>query len=238
MDELIINFFEGLGWGGHFLLVTIELLCAGIFAGFIGYERELNGHAAGLRTHILVSLGACLIMNISISAPGLDLIEGTRDPARLAAQVVSGIGFLGAGTIIQNGTNIKGLTTAATIWLCGGIGLAAGSGYFSGAIVATLISYIALTLLTKMEANISHNSPRIVFIVEENSNISKEIMELAKVFSVIIRDIHSTSIELENGVKGLRLVVKLAPTSKDFVEAFADDLKYRLNPKEFNIYSR
>ena len=149
MDEIIINFFENLGWWGHIILIFIELFCAALFSSFIGYERESNGHAAGLRTHILVSLGSCLIMIVSVSAPGFG--GATRDPARLAAQVVSGIGFLGAGTIIQNGTDIKGLTTAATIWLCGGIGLACGSGYFSGAIIATIISLITLVLLVHLE---------------------------------------------------------------------------------------
>ena len=167
MDGFILEFFQGLDWWGQILLLLLELICAGVFAGFIGYEREVNGHAAGLRTHILVSIGACLIMNLSISAPGLD-IGATRDPARIAAQVVSGIGFLGAGTIIQNGTNVKGLTTAATIWLCGGVGLACGSGYFVGALLTTIISYITLTLLTKMEANIIKNTPRIVLLVESS----------------------------------------------------------------------
>ena len=80
MDEIIINFFENLGWWGHIILIFIELFCATLFSGFIGYERESNGHAAGLRTHILVSLGACLIMIVSVSAPGFGGVNG--DPAR------------------------------------------------------------------------------------------------------------------------------------------------------------
>ena len=80
MDEIIINFFENLGWWGHIILIFIELFCATLFSGFICYERESNGHAAGLRTHILVSLGACLIMIVSVSAPGFGGVNG--DPAR------------------------------------------------------------------------------------------------------------------------------------------------------------
>ena len=237
MDGFILEFFQGLDWWGQILLLLLELICAGVFAGFIGYERVVNGHAAGLRTHILVSIGACLIMNLSISAPGLD-IGATRDPARIAAQVVSGIGFLGAGTIIQNGTNVKGLTTAATIWLCGGVGLACGSGYFIGALLTTIISYITLTLLTKMEANIIKNTPRIVLLVEYSPNISKEILELAKVFALEVSDIHSTLIEEGKDTQKMRLTIKMAPASKDIINAFADDLKYRLNPSEFNLYNR
>ena len=237
MDEIILEFFLGLDWWGQILLLVIELICAGVFAGFIGYERELNGHAAGLRTHILVSIGACLIMNLSISAPGLD-IGATRDPARIAAQVVSGIGFLGAGTIIQNGTNVKGLTTAATIWLCGGIGLACGSGYFLGALLTTIISYITLTVLTKMEANIVKNSPRIILVVDDATDANKEIMDLASAYNIEVRDIHSATIKGKDGASKTRLTINLVPTPKDVLDVFADDLKYRLNSSDLKLLSK
>ena len=237
MDEIIIDFFQNLGWTGEFLLMTIELVCAVLFSGLIGYEREVKGHSAGLRTHILVSIGACLIMIISISAPGLN-VEATRDPARLAAQVVSGIGFLGAGTIIQNGTDVKGLTTAATLWLCGGIGLACGSGYFTGAIIATIVSIITLTLLSKMEIKINRSSPRVILLVEQNDSVLKDVMDIAKSYSVEIRDIHSTAITSKDGKQCLRLIVKLSPASREFSNMFSDELKYRLNPIEFKVYNR
>lgn len=237
MDEIIIDFFQNLGWLGEFLLMTIELVCAVLFSGLIGYEREVKGHSAGLRTHILVSIGACLIMIISISAPGLN-VEATRDPARLAAQVVSGIGFLGAGTIIQNGTDVKGLTTAATLWLCGGIGLACGSGYFTGAIIATIVSIITLTLLSKMEIKINRSSPRVILLVEQNDSVLKDVMDIAKSYSVEIRDIHSTAITSKDGKQCLRLIVKLSPASREFSNMFSDELKYRLNPIEFKVYNR
>lgn len=237
MDLVIINFFEGLGWWGHLILLTIELICATIFAGLIGFERETNGHAAGLRTHILVSLGACLIMIVSISAPEFP-IEQARDPARLAAQVVSGIGFLGAGTIIQNGTNVKGLTTAATIWLCGGIGLACGSGYFSGAIIATIVSLVTLTLLVKMEIKISKQSPRIMMVVGANNNILKDIMELSNTFEVDIRDIRSNIIKQKDGTPACQLTILMSKKSAINIEAFAEELKLRLSPLDFKLYHK
>lgn len=237
MDSFIINFFEGLGWWGHLILLSIELICATLFSGIIGYERETNGHAAGLRTHILVSLGACLIMIVSISAPGFSS-STTRDPARLAAQVVSGIGFLGAGTIIQNGTNVRGLTTAATIWLCGGIGLACGSGYFSGAIITTLVSLITLILLLKMEIKISKQLPRITMIVSSNSNVLKDIMELSNTFEVDIRDIRSTIIKQKDGTSNCQLTILLSKRSLINIEAFAEELKLRLNPIDFKLYHK
>ena len=237
MDAIIINFFEGLGWWGHLILLTIELICATLFSGIIGYERETNGHAAGLRTHILVSLGAFLIMIVSISAPEFP-VEQARDPARLAAQVVSGIGFLGAGTIIQNGTNVKGLTTAATIWLCGGIGLACGSGYFSGAIIATLVSLITLTLLVKMEIRISKQSPRIMMVVGVDNSILKDIMELSNTFEVDIRDIRSNIIKQKDGSSACQLTILMSKKSGINIEAFAEELKLRLSPIDFKLYHK
>ena len=238
MDEIILNFFEGLDWWGKGLFILLELVCAGVFAGLIGYERETHGHSAGLRTHILVSIGACLIMNISISAPGLE-IDGVRDPARLAAQVVSGIGCLGAGTIIQNGTNIKGLTTAATLWLCGGIGLACGSGYFTGAVIATLVSLITLILLFKLEIKVNQRSPRIMLIIGCNSpNVLKDIMELSNTFDINVKDIRSTIVKDKQGNPTCHLTLQLARTSYMNVEAFAEELRSRLNPIDFKLYNK
>ena len=113
--------------------IVLRLVLAVVLSGIIGFERELHGRPAGLRTHILVCVGAALVMLISIDGFG-----GSGDPARLAAQVVSGIGFLGAGAILRDGGDIKGITTAATLWIVGMIGLACGNGYYIGAIVAKI----------------------------------------------------------------------------------------------------
>ncbi|HBL37110.1 MAG TPA: methyltransferase, partial [Firmicutes bacterium] len=107
-------------------------MVATLLGAVIGLEREQHGRPAGLRTHILVALGSCLIMLVSIYG----FPSGTgSDPARLAAQVVSGIGFLGAGTILRDGTSIRGLTTAASLWVVAGIGLAAGTGFYWAAAI-------------------------------------------------------------------------------------------------------
>lgn len=237
MDKIIIDFFENINIFGHVVLILIELICAALFAGLIGYERESNGHAAGLRTHILVSVGACLIMIVSISGPGFG--DATRDPARIAAQVVSGIGFLGAGTIIQNGTNVKGLTTAATIWLCGGIGLACGAGYFSGAIIATIVSLVSLILLIKVEVKISKQSPRIMLIVNgSQTNVLKDIMELSTTFEVEIKDIRSNLVKTKDGDAHYHITLTLNKNSILNIESFADELKNRLLPIDFKLYRK
>lgn len=122
----------------------LKLFVSAFLGAAIGTEREFRNRSAGFRTHILVSMGACLIMIISSDAfPDLD-----TDPTRIAAQVVSGIGFLGAGSIMQNKNEIRGLTTAANIWVCGAIGLAVGAGMYSLAISATIIVLLVLTIIS------------------------------------------------------------------------------------------
>ena len=239
MDEFIISAFESLGEIGNILMMLVELLLAALFSGFIGFEREKRGHAAGLRTHILVAVGACLIMQVSIDAPGL-FVEGSRDPARIAAQVVSGIGFLGAGTIIKSGTDIKGLTTAATIWLCGGIGLACGAGYFTGALIASIVSILILTVLVKLEISVNKKFPRIVLTVNDKNDslVLKSIMELASTFDVEIIDIRSNIFKDKNGNTLCRLNLQISKKSYLHVEVFGEELKKRLTPVDFKIYNR
>lgn len=134
----------------HVLLVTTRLLLAALLGALLGLEREFNNRAAGFRTHIIVSTGACLIMLIGIDGiNGISYDKGW-DATRLAAQVVSGIGFLGAGTILQKKDVVSGLTTAATLWLSAAIGLAVGIGYYEGALIATIICLITLITLKRV----------------------------------------------------------------------------------------
>ncbi|PYI51666.1 MgtC/SapB family protein [Paenibacillus flagellatus] len=133
--------------------MTFRLVLALLLGGLIGLEREQHNHPAGFRTHILVCLGACLIMLLSVYGFGEFANEPSvrLDPARLAAQVITGIGFLGAGTIVFNGSSISGLTTAASLWVVAAIGLAAGAGFYFAAVVTTLFVLISLWVLNKVE---------------------------------------------------------------------------------------
>lgn len=128
-----------------------RLVLASILSGIIGFEREAHGRAAGLRTHILVCVGSSLIMITSLYVFEVYAGRGSLDPGRIAANVVTGIGFLGAGTIIRSGSSVMGLTTAASIWAVAGIGLAVGCGFYAGAISATIIILAVLMLLRKVE---------------------------------------------------------------------------------------
>jgi len=134
----------------HPFTVLIRILCA-LVAGFIiGFERERNYQPAGLRTHMVLSLGACTVMILSYFIP-YAYSPQNADPARLSAQVISGIGFLGAGAIFKYGFNIKGLTTAATIWTTSGIGMVFGAGFYFLGVIATLFLVITLQLFEKVE---------------------------------------------------------------------------------------
>lgn len=131
------------------------LLAAGLGA-LVGLERELSDQPAGLRTHILVSLGAALFT--VAGAVGIEALTGDEDtrfdPTRVAAQVVTGIGFLGAGAIIQQGVNVRGLTTAASLWVTAAIGLAVGLGNYQAALTTTVIAIVALVALKPVERGI------------------------------------------------------------------------------------
>jgi putative Mg2+ transporter-C (MgtC) family protein len=119
----------------------LRLVLAGVLGGMIGLERELREREAGLRTHLLVSVGAALFT----TAGAYGFSGSVRvDPTRVAAQIVTGIGFLGAGAIIRQGFSVRGLTTAATLWVVAAVGLAAGAGYYSGAVITTAVVLIAL----------------------------------------------------------------------------------------------
>ena len=122
------------------LTFLLRLILAFILGAVIGYERERVDKPAGLRTHILVSLGSCLFTILSFTAfPG-------SDPARVASYVVAGIGFIGAGTILQTRERVLGITTAASLWVTAAIGMAAGVGYYMLAVLVTALSYLTLRL--------------------------------------------------------------------------------------------
>ncbi|MDD5729265.1 MAG: MgtC/SapB family protein [Victivallales bacterium] len=131
--------------------IVCRLILAALLSGIIGCERELHGRAAGLRTTILVGVGSCLIMMTSMYMQQLYQGVVPVDPTRIAAQVVSGIGFLGAGTILRYRASVLGLTTAAGIWSVAGIGLAIGSGFYVAGLLTTAIIFLVLVALSRFE---------------------------------------------------------------------------------------
>jgi putative Mg2+ transporter-C (MgtC) family protein len=131
--------------------MVMRLLLTLTLSGLIGLERQVHRRDAGLRTHILVALGSCLIMLTSIYVFDIYKDKASLDPARIAAGVITGIGFLGAGAIIREPERIRGLTTAASLWVVAGIGLAVGIGFNKVAIYTTILVLIVLHFLRYVE---------------------------------------------------------------------------------------
>lgn len=155
-----------------------RVILAVFFGALIGLEREHAHRPAGLRTHILVCLGACLIM---LTAEHIysyyHQFSPNMDVTRLGAQVVSGIGFLGAGTIIRNGSSVKGLTTAASIWAVGCIGLATGIGYYFGATVATIVIFLCLSYIKRFFS--FYDTKKVSIVLTANSNEAANVFNTA-----------------------------------------------------------
>ena len=146
----------------HWPEVLLRLVLAALFGGVLGLERELREREAGLRTHLLVSVGSALFTIVSAYGFREFLNSGESvvraDPTRIAAQIVTGIGFLGAGAIIRQGLSIRGLTTAATLWVVAAIGMASGAGYWSAAVITTALVLFSLWPLRIIAFRVTRHS--------------------------------------------------------------------------------
>lgn len=190
------------------LAVVVRILVAILCGGAIGLERGLKNRPAGLRTYMLVCVGACLVM---LTNQYIFQVSQAGDPMRLGAQVVSGIGFLGAGTIIVTRHNqIKGLTTAAGLWSAAGVGLALGVGFYEAALVAGFAIFFVLTILQYWDDKM-HSKTRVVEVyveLEQSISMGYFIRGLRK----LNLEISNVQIEadnaLENNVRGIIATVK------------------------------
>jgi len=148
---------------------VIRICLAGLLGALVGIEREIHGRPAGFRTHLLVAIGACLMMLVSehfyFKYQSLASDSVLRlDPARVAAQIVTGIGFLGAGAIIKESHSVRGLTTAACLWVVAGIGMAVGCGMYLAALLVTAVALFSLLLLKRIERLVSRERYRVLEI--------------------------------------------------------------------------
>lgn len=191
--------------GENFSVIVLRLFVALLLSGIIGFEREWNRHSAGFRTHILVGVGASLMMSLSLFG-FIDFIERYDnirfDPARIPSYVISGIGFLGAGTIIVYGGTIRGLTTAASIWAVAGIGLVVGAGMYGPAIVATSIILISLVVLNNWEKLFPSQRKTTMLEMVVNPNIDvHRLIEIVEKENVVIN-----AVEVEKMERDLRKI--------------------------------
>ena len=134
--------------------ITVRIILTVLLSSIIGSEREARGKEAGLRTHILVGVGSALIVLTSFYVSDIYSHIVPIDPSRMISGIVTGIGFLCAGAIIRGGAHISGLTTAATLWIVSGIGMAVGAGYYSASIIVTAVVFVVLTGLRSVERKI------------------------------------------------------------------------------------
>ena len=211
-----------LGQPGTWELVA-RLMTAGLLGGLIGAEREYRAKVAGTRTHLLVAIGAALMM--IVSKYGFDDLPDSFDPARIAAQVVTGIGFVGAGIIFRVGNSLKGLSTAAGIWATAGIGLAIGAGLYLPAAIATVLVVLVQSLFHRvLIGNDAYhdNAVTVVFRDSEPNRIGEMIasLEKEKKINVITR-----SIQKENGeiLRKLSFVYRSGFDQEDFERTLAKD---------------
>lgn len=173
--------------------IALRLILACVCGGLVGIEREKSDKPAGFRTHILVTLGATLMTLISMYG-FTSFTSVNKDPARIAAQIVTGVGFLGAGTIMREGFSVRGLTTAASIWLVAGIGMAVGAGMYLSAIVATILMFIILDGV--IERYILRSYQRIRISISGRENKIRDIGETLRQHGISIR--HMSVLPLTN----------------------------------------
>lgn len=200
--------------------IVLRLLVASALGLVIGLERERQGQPAGLRTHVVLVIGSTLAMTISINlAMQFRPLVPNGDPARLAAQVVSGIGFLGAGAILHYGASVKGLTTAASLWTMAMVGLAVGAGHYLPAIATTLLLLIVLTILNVIEKRLIHTYVilTISVITDYRPGIEQELQILAQQFG---GRVHSVIVEnnLLKGKSKTDLVIKVRDDPRFFAD--------------------
>ena len=192
-----------------YLAIAIRILAAVICGGLIGLERGMKNRPAGLRTYMLVCVGACIVM---LTNQYVVQITNTGDPTRLAAQVVSGIGFLGAGTIIVTRRNqIKGLTTAAGLWAAAGIGIALGIGFYEVALVGSFAIFAVMTLLQRMDNRVHNNAKNLSIYVELSKECSLgDFLRATRDQDIDVRDIHQEQdMENDEGIRAYLANLKL-----------------------------
>lgn len=178
------------------LEISLRLGCAMLVGLIIGIEREYTHRPAGMRTHILVALGACVVSIVGeMLFTQYNVTGATPDPARLSAQVITGVGFLGAGTIMKEGPTVKGLTTAASLWTVAGLGIAAGFGYYSVAIAGMLFVFITLTLFEFLQHKLFAPHGKTGVFIMETQDLAAGLKALHSHANELRIDIHKMSAE-------------------------------------------
>lgn len=215
--------------------IVIRIALSALLGMIIGYERERQNQPAGLRTHTILAIGSCLAMTISINLAMQFQPTVSGDPGRLAAQVISGIGFLGAGAILRYGTSVKGLTTATSLWTIAIVGLAIGAGHYFAAIAATAAALIVLTLLNLLEKKVIRSFVTLPIVVTARNQpaLADTLLTLMKENK---KKVLSSSIDtnLESQLITVTMVIKTVENEnleslQNALNAIPGVTKYKLN---------
>ncbi|MHB8087363.1 MAG: MgtC/SapB family protein [Anaerolineaceae bacterium] len=218
------------------LEIIIRLGIAAALGMLVGFERERQNQPAGLRTHTILAIGSCLAMTISINiAMQFTAFVPNGDPGRLAAQVISGIGFLGAGAILRYGTSVKGLTTATSLWTIAVVGLAIGAGHYVAGLATTAMLLIILVLLNVLEKKWIHSYETVNISVSAHANPAL-VEDLLDLFSKMKKKVLSVTVEndITTNMHSVTLVVKTMEKDpmidiRDGLKTIDGVTKYRLN---------
>lgn len=210
------------------LTMSLRLLAACVMGGIVGFQREYPAHRpAGLRTHILVCLGSALVM---VTSEYFRFIYGeTFDVARIGAQVVSGIGFLGAGAILKQGFNVTGLTTAASLWAVACVGLACGSGFYTGAAFATILIYIVLQILKVAKLKFEKRAGEYNITVETDAgtDLIAKISDYLENKGLVVKEVN-----MSKNTSGKKQCIRYTIDNIEKMEITKEDLKRELNSIE------
>jgi putative Mg2+ transporter-C (MgtC) family protein len=204
--------------------VTLRLTVAAVLGGAVGIERELREREAGLRTHLLVAVGSCLFTLASAYGFNEFLVNGGNvvraDPTRIAAQIVTGIGFIGAGAIIRQGLSIRGLTTAAGLWVAAAIGMAVGAGYWAAALIGTGVVLVGLGPLRMAEGWVVRKRQREAGTLEIDLRPDQPLAPVLAVLEERRARVARIQLEEEESGRELRIEVRMPPgvSGRDLVE--------------------
>ncbi|MDY4724493.1 MAG: MgtC/SapB family protein [Bacilli bacterium] len=220
MDSAILGILD-IGEYGLVLYSLIVAIFAILLGGLLGLEREINGHAAGLRTHILITMAGTLVGIIGVTM--------NENRTFLLLGIVIALGFVSAGSIVQTGKDVRGITTSSTLLLTGVLGFFIGVGYVLEAMVLTLIALGVLVMLHQVETKTSKKNPTITILLDSNVKLGDEIIKVAETFGLKIKNI-SSKISKYHDQDVLKVVVTFFKAPKDTIIAFKDELQTAIDP--------
>ena len=192
--------------------IIVKLILAGLAGGLVGLEREKHGRPAGLRTNLLVAVGSCVMVIVSeaffVKYAMYNAESALRiDPSRVAAQIVTGVGFLGAGVILKEGATVRGLTTAASLWTVSGLGMAFGMGFYSLGGIATILVLVSLSFLKRLDPIIRKDRFLTLTVTAVNrQGLLEELQDIFNLRKLLVSDL-SSSLDLEENEIFYQMVI-------------------------------